>query len=112
VGSSAGREGGKPVAGLAFRTESRELNPALGSVGELKNVIAHSVLGDRGFTDVVNAPSEVAGNRNACRVCILYLHIGDRNFWRVVIGMCDDGFDPARMMVDEVAGAIDQLAFL
>ncbi|MBA2521291.1 MAG: hypothetical protein H0V24_16665 [Chloroflexia bacterium] len=100
------------MAGLAFRTERRELNPALGNIGELKNVIFHSVLRERGFTDVVNTPSEVAGNRNGCRVAILHLHIADRDFWRVAMCMCDGGFDPARATVDEVSDAINELAFL
>jgi hypothetical protein len=99
------------MAGLAFRSESRELNPAVGSIGELKNVILHSVLEARHFTDVVNTPGEVAGNRNGCRVSILYLFIANRSFWRVVMGVCDGGFDSARAMVDEVATAIDQLKF-
>jgi hypothetical protein len=71
--------------GLAIRNDRRELNPALGSIGELKNVISHSVLEARRFTDVVNTPGEVAGNRDACRVSILHLHIADRSFWRVVV---------------------------
>jgi hypothetical protein len=35
------------MAGLAIRTDGRELNPALGSIGELKNVIQHSVFEER-----------------------------------------------------------------
>jgi hypothetical protein len=100
------------MAGLAARSERRELNPALGNIGELKNVIFNSVLKERQFTDVVNTPGEVAGNRNGCRVSILHLHIADRSFWRVVMCACDGGFDNARAMVDEVATAIDQLKFL
>ena len=100
------------MAGLAFRTDVRELNPALGSIGELKNVIFHSVLRARGFTDVVNTPAEVAGNRNGCRVFILHLHIAGRNFHRVVVCMCDGGFDKARATVDEVVNAINNLTFL
>jgi hypothetical protein len=100
------------MAGLAIRSERRELNPALGSIGELKNVIFHSVLRERGFTDVINTEGEVAGNRNDCRVSVIHLHIADRDFWRVVVGMCDSGFDPARGMVDEVADAINGLSFL
>jgi hypothetical protein len=100
------------MAGLAFRTDRRELNPALENIGVLKNVILHSVLNERGFTDTVNNPSEVAGNRNGCRVAILHLHIADRDFWRVVMCMCNDGFDPARNTVDEVSNAINELTFL
>lgn len=100
------------MAGLAFRSDRRDLSPALGSVGELKNVIAHSVLEARHFTDVVDSESEVAGNRGGCRVSILYLHIADRGFWRVVMCVCDGGFDQAVATATEVASAIDQLAFL
>jgi hypothetical protein len=32
------------MAGLFIRSDVRELNPALGSIGELKNVIAHTVV--------------------------------------------------------------------
>jgi hypothetical protein len=99
------------MASLAARTDVRELNPALGSIGELKNVIVHSVLEQRGFTDVVNTPSEVAGNRGGCRLSILHLHIADRSFWRVVMCACDN-FDNARASVDEVADAINRLSFL
>jgi transcriptional regulator with AAA-type ATPase domain len=55
------------MTGLAARSERRELNEALGNIGELKNVIFHSVLEERHFTDVVNTSGEVAGNRNGCR---------------------------------------------
>jgi hypothetical protein len=51
--------------------------------GELKNVIAHSVLEARGFSAVVDTATEVAGNRNDCRVSILHLGISGRQFWRV-----------------------------
>jgi len=98
------------MAALSFRNEVRELNPALGSIGELKNVIAHSVLEERGFSDVVNTESEVAGNRSGCRVAIIHLHIADRSFWRVVMCVCDN-FDDARASVDEVANAINRLTF-
>jgi hypothetical protein len=100
------------MAGLSIRSDVRELNPALGSIGELKNVIAHSVLEARRFTEVVNTPGEVAGNRDGCRVSILHLHIGGRSFWRVVVCSCDGGFDQARATVDEVVDAINSLTFL
>ena len=99
------------MAALAMRTESRELNPAVENIGVLKNVILHSVLEARGFTDAVNTPGEVAGNRNGCRLSILHLHIADRNFWRVVACSCDS-FETARAMVDEVSTAINELTFL
>jgi hypothetical protein len=42
----------------------------------------------------------------------MYLPIADRNFWRVVAGVADAGFDGAKAAVDEVIAAIDGLAFL
>jgi hypothetical protein len=98
------------MAALAAFSEVRELNPSLGSIGELKNVIAHSVLEQRGFTNVQHTASEVAGNRNGCRLSILHLHIADRNFWQVVMCSCDS-FDKAKAAVDEVANAIRNLKF-
>lgn len=99
------------MAGLAIQSERRELNPALANIGELKNVIAHSVLTERGFTDVVNTPGEVAGNRSGCRISVIHLHNADRNFWRVAACVCDGGFGEASAMVDEVATAINRLQF-
>ena len=100
------------MAGLAARSERRELNPALGGIGELKNVIFHNVLKAKGFANVVNTPGEVAGDRDGCRLSILYLHIANRDFWRVAMCSCDGGFDKAKATVDEVCTAIDQLKFL
>lgn len=99
------------MAALSIRSDRRELNPAVASIGELKNVIANSVLKAREFTEVVNTPGEVAGNRSGCRLSVLHFHIADRQFWRVVVAS-GDSFDAARTAVDEVFVAIDQLAFL
>jgi hypothetical protein len=99
------------MAALAARTERRELNPAVASVGELKNVIAHNVLKARGFTDVVVTAGEVAGNRGGCRLSVIHLHIADRSFWRVVMCACDS-FDAANAAVNEVSDAINRLSFL
>jgi hypothetical protein len=103
---------GKPMAALFLRSEQRQLSQALGSIGELKNVILHSVFEQRGFTDAVNTPGEVAGNRQGCRVSVLYLPIAGRNFWRVVACVSDTDFNKAKGAGDEVAVAIDQLKFL
>jgi hypothetical protein len=96
---------------VAFTSDRRELNPALGSIGELKNVIQHRVLEAHRFTDVVHTESEVAGNRDGCRLFVLHLPIVDRSFWRVVVCGCD-GNGPAGATVDEVWRAIDELHFL
>lgn len=100
------------MAGLAIRFTRIELNPALEHVGVLKNVIEHSVFRARGFTDVIETESEVAGNRPGVRVSVLHLHTGGRSFWRVVIGVADGGFNPAKQAVDEVFDAINALKFL
>ena len=101
------------MAGLAMRSERRELNPNVGSIGELKNVILHSVFEAHGFTDLVNNQGEVAGNKpGGIRVSVVYLFIGGREFWRVVAGIADAGFPTASASVNEVADAIDRLAFL
>ena len=97
------------MAELAFEYEQFELSRALASIGELKNVIAHSVFEDNGFINVVHTRSEVAGDKNGCRVSILHLHIADRRFWQVVICSCDGGFDKAKSMISEVVDAIHKL---
>ncbi|MFL6137887.1 MAG: hypothetical protein ACJ74O_08825 [Frankiaceae bacterium] len=100
------------MAALAFRFERFDLSDALGSVGELKNVIARSVFEGRGFTDVADTEFEVAGNRANERVSVLHLSTGGRNFYRVVMGVSDGGFDQANAAVNEISDAIDQLTFL
>jgi hypothetical protein len=100
------------MAGLAFRFARRELNPNVGSIGELKNVIASRVFRDHGFTNVVNTESDVAGDRPGCRAFVLHLPVTNREFWRVVVATHDSGFDPARSTVNEVFDAIENLKFL
>jgi hypothetical protein len=94
------------MAGLSIRTDPYELG--FDSIGELKNVVAHSVLEAHRFTNVVNTPAEVAGDRNGCRLSVQYLHIAERSFWRVVTCACDS-FENARAAVDEVVDAINDL---
>jgi hypothetical protein len=97
---------------LALRTDRLELNPALGSIGELKNVILHSVLEAKGFTNLVNS-TEVAGDKpGGIRVSVLHLPIAGREFWRVIACIADASFETARATMDEVGDAIDHLAFL
>jgi hypothetical protein len=60
------------MAALFCNTRDMELSEALGSVGELKNVIANE-LRSSGFTDVVNTQGEVAGNKNGMRLSVLHL---------------------------------------
>jgi hypothetical protein len=99
------------MAELAFEYEEFELSVALANIGELKNVILHSVLEEKGFTNVVDTTSQVAGDRNGCRVSILHLHIADRNFWQVVMCSCEGGSHKASTMVGEVVDAIHELVF-
>lgn len=75
-------------------------------------MILQSVFEARRFTDSQNTQAEVAGNRDGSRVSVIYLFIGDLNFWRVVaVGSAGD-FNAARTIGDEVADAIDNLHFL
>ena len=98
------------MAALFFNFRSIELNPALANIGELKNVIFHE-LRNSGFSDVVNTPTEVAGNRNAVRVSILHLFIGGRGFWRVCMA-AGDTENVTRQTLDEVVDKIEHLVFL
>ena len=99
------------MAALFFNFRSMELNPALGSVGELKNVIANTLREDMHFTDVVDTESEVAGNRSGVRISILHLFIGGRSFWQVVMGGGDAG-NVTQGAVNEVMDKIKALHFL
>jgi hypothetical protein len=107
---STPREGGdEPMAFLSFRADRRELSLGFANIGELKVIIANDVLKKRRFTDVVNTGSEVAGNRDGCRLSIIHLHIQERFFHRVVMCACDASFDKAKATGDEVVTAIDSL---
>ena len=100
------------MAALFYNFHSMELNPALANIGELKNVIANSVLKASGFTDVVNTASEVAGNRSGgVRLSVLHLHISGVNFWQVVTAAGDAG-DVTLQAVNEVVAKIKNLKFL
>jgi hypothetical protein len=99
------------MAALFFNSHSMELSPALGNVGELKNVIANSVLKASGFTDVVDTQSEVAGNRSGVRLSVLHLHISGPNFWQVVMAAGDAG-NVTLQAVNEVVDKIKNLKFL
>ena len=98
------------MAALFANSQQKELNPALGSVAELKNVIANA-LKSHAFTDVINNAAEVAGNRNGVRLSVLHLPINPRNFWQVVMA----GGETANVTlasVNEVVGIIQNLKFL
>jgi len=100
------------MAALFFNFRSMELSPALANIGELKNVIANSVLKASGFTDVVDAQSEVAGNRSGgVRLSVVHLHIGGASFWQIVMA-AGDGGDVTLQAVNEVVDKIKKLKFL
>ena len=98
------------MASLFANSQRKELNPALGSVGELKNVIANE-LKKNGFTDVIDNQAEVAGNRTGVRLSVLYLPIDGRNFWQVVMAGGDAG-DVTLASVNQVVNIIHNLKFL
>jgi len=97
------------MAFLFFNSHSMVLSEALASIGEYKGVIANTLKQD-GFTDVVNTPSEVAGNRNGVRVSILHLHIADRKFWQVFM-VAGDGAN-TQPTLNEVVQKVEHLKFL
>ena len=98
------------MAALFANSQSKELNPALGSVAELKNVIANE-LKRNGFTDVINNPSEVAADRNGVRLSVLHLPIDGRTFWQVVMAGGDTS-DATLGAVNQVVDIIKNLKFL
>jgi hypothetical protein len=85
-----------------------DLSEALGSVGELKGVIANE-LRQSGFTDVVNTQAEVAGNRGGgVRLSVLHLPIAGRSFWQIVMAG-GDAADATQGAVNEVVNRIQHL---
>jgi hypothetical protein len=98
------------MAALFANSQSKELNPALGSVAELKNVIANE-LTKNGFTDVIDNQSEVAGNRSGVRLSVLHLPIDGRRFWQVVMAG-GDTTDATLGAVNQVVDIIQKLKFL
>ena len=98
------------MAALFANSQRKELNPALGSVGELKNVIANE-LKKHAFTDVIDNQSEVAGNRKGVRLSVLHLPIEGRTFWQVVMAGGETA-DVTLAAVNEVVAIIKNLKFL
>lgn len=98
------------MAFLFCNTRRMDLSPALANVGELKNVIANE-LQKRGFTDVINNQSEVAGNRNGVRLSVLHLFIGGKSFFEQVMAG-GDTHDGTLGSVNEVVKDIQHLHFL
>ena len=98
------------MAALFANSSRMDLNEALGSIGELKGVIANALRG-KGFTDVVDTQLEVAGNRSGVRVSVLHLSIGGRSFWQVVMAG-GDAADVTQRTVNEVVQTINNLHFL
>jgi hypothetical protein len=98
------------MAALFCNTRDMELSEALGSVGELKNVIANELVSS-GFTDVVNTQGEVAGNKNGMRLSVLHLFIGGRRFYQQVMAAGDNS-GVTLQTVNDVVGKIRSLHFL
>src|SRR5271170_5162836 len=98
------------MAALFFNDRQMGLSAALADIGELKNVIFNELKGI-GFTDVVNTPSEVAGNRNGVRVSILHLPIGGSNFWQVFMAG-GDTVAVTQQTLNDVVNKVEHLTFL
>ena len=98
------------MASLFCNTRQMVLSEALQDVGELKASIA-GLLRESGFTDVVNTPGEVAGNRGSVHLSVLHLFIGGRSFFELVMAGGDGG-DVTLGAVNEVVNKIKNLHFL
>jgi hypothetical protein len=99
------------MAALFANTRQMDLSEALGSVGELKNVIANE-LRQAGFTDVVDTQAEVAGNRGGgVRLSVLHLPIAGRSFYQIVMAG-GDAADVTLGAVNEIVNRIQNLHFL
>ncbi|WIM92769.1 hypothetical protein ACTOB_004724 [Actinoplanes oblitus] len=99
------------MAALFFNTREFDLSDALGSIGELKNVIANE-LRQAGFSDVVTNQFEVAGNHSGgIRLSVAHLPVGGRRFWQVVMAGGDGG-DLTLRTVNDIANRIQHLHFL
>ncbi|KJC61120.1 hypothetical protein UP10_09520 [Bradyrhizobium sp. LTSPM299] len=97
------------MAFLFANTRSMSLSDALANIGELKGVIANT-LKQSGFTDVINNPSEVAGNKNGVRLSVLHLHIAGRQFWQVFMAGGDTA--ATQQTLNDVVNKVEHLAFL
>lgn len=98
------------MAFLFANSKRMELSSALGSIGELKNIIANE-LKTHGFTGVIDDQAEVAGNRDGVRLSVLYLSIEGRTFWQVVMAG-GDTHDGTLGSVNQVVSIIQNLHFL
>src|SRR5262249_24074754 len=99
------------MAALFFNEHNFTLSQALADIGELKGAVADA-LKKHGFTNVVNTPSEVAGNRpGGVRLSVSYLHTVDRGFWQVVCA-AGDTVPATQQAVNDTVTAIKNLAFL
>jgi hypothetical protein len=87
------------VATLLFKYRPRVLSAATENIGEVKRSYKDA-LQRLGFTDVVHSSSEVAGNKNGCRVAILHLHIAGPNFHEVFM-VGGDNADASRNVLEE-----------
>ncbi|QEL16446.1 hypothetical protein [Limnoglobus roseus] len=70
------------MAALFFQTRTRTVSPATQGIGEI-NRLYENELRRLGYADVVRTPSEVAGNKNGCRLSIVHLPIAGANFYEV-----------------------------
>jgi hypothetical protein len=87
-----------------------ELNNKFQDIGRLKQSI-FSLLASTGTLDnLVNAPGEVAGNRNGVRVSVVHLPMSGRRFHEVVMAGGDTQDQTAGRM-EEVAEKIKRFDF-
>jgi hypothetical protein len=97
------------MAFLWWNSSVREIPEVIGSIGELKVVIAGE-LGKHGFADVRRSDLEVAGGKAGCWVSIAHFEIAPLRYWEVVMASGDTA--DAKAVNDEAVAVLQNLKFL
>jgi hypothetical protein len=92
------------MAALFCDTRQIVLSEGFQNIEQWKAVVA-DLLRSVGFKDVVNTPREVAGNRGDVRLSVLYLLIGGRGFYELVMAGGETG-DVTLAAVNQVVNEI------
>ena len=79
------------MAALFFHNRVHVLSEATQGIEELKRLYENALRSQHGFTDVIRSNSEVAGNKNGCRLAIVHLQIAGPKFHEVFMVAGDDG---------------------
>jgi len=99
------------MASLFFRSSQFTLSEAADDIGEMYSAIADG-LSNAGYTGVQHA-EDVHGFKGNFIVAVVYLLIGNRNFWQVIACGGNGGSEAeAQADLDEVQNIINNVNFL